>query len=87
MQGTDVMLRCGINIFGEKEDQALMKYRHQNSSQLSRILTYEQINVYKSIIQNRKKKMTSDRSYTKPMHMQAKPSCGSQLLQHASERK
>lgn len=74
-----------------------MKCRHQNSSELPNILTCEQINANKSIIQFFKKKKertkdreTSDRSYTKAdtvMHMEAKPSCGSQLLQHAGEGK
>lgn len=40
--------------------------------------------------ERKKDRETSDRSYTKAdtvMHMQAKPSCGSQLLQHAGEGK
>lgn len=49
-------LRCGINVSGEKEDKVLMKCRHQNSSQMPSILTCEQINANKSIIQKFKQK-------------------------------
>lgn len=51
MQEQMSKLKCGNNISGEKEDKVLMKCRHQNSSELPNILTCEQINANKSIIQ------------------------------------